>query len=66
MKGFIREFLECMTTGVDVDSYWETYLLDLGDLGSRNWTLCMLLWIQFAQDFSSRSTSTGKLVHCLQ
>ena len=60
MKGFIREFLEYMSTGVDVDSDWETYMTELGDSGSRNWTLCMLLWIRFAQDANFDQYVLGK------
>ena len=47
MRGFIQDFLSnaCFD---DVDSEWETFDIALGDGGSNNWTLCMLLWIEFA------------------
>jgi len=47
MKGFIHDFLT-NSRFKDVDTEWETFDVALGDVASNKWTLCMLLWVEFA------------------
>jgi len=47
MEGFIHHFLTNSRLE-DVDTEWATYDVALGDGASNKWTLCMLLWVEFA------------------
>jgi hypothetical protein len=53
MRRFIQDF-EQFKWLVDKNSEQETYDIALADAGSSKWTICMLLWIGFAQSINAK------------